>query len=370
MQHTQIKNENKSENELIFHLALGRITFLKFNEKNILSKKLDSTHSLVLLSIEEISNIIGRKISYKAQWDGKENLRMAEMAFHYCKALGIHIILNTDNEYPEQLKQIADPPYLLFCRGNLESLASIGNIDKRDSTGGGCKSVAVVGTRRLTPFGKDAAKSFAYDAALDGCYVISGLANGADGYAHEGVIEAYYDTLEKGGDVNSVGKTIAVLPCAIDEIVPYSHKRLASKILETGGCIISEYEPKSVTANWHFVGRNRIIAGLAPATVVIEAPAGSGALITADFALENGRDVMFHEAGVGDVAKEISKATKKRLEAEFAAGLVSKYKVENTTEKYLDAGAPIIKNYKDYCKCLSEAPGARTETYIQGELFQ
>ena len=361
---------NKSENELILHLALGRITFLKFNEKNILAKKLDSPHSLVLLSIEEISNIVGRNISSRVNWDSKENLRNAELCLHYCKTLGIHVVLNSDDYYPDLLRQIEDPPYLLFCRGNLGALKNVGEITENGENCFYKKSVSVVGTRRLTPFGKSSAKSFAYDAALDGCTVISGLANGADGYAHEGVIDAYYDTVEKGGNVNSVGKTIAVLPCAIDEIVPYGHKRLAGKILETGGCLISEYEPKSPIGKWQFVGRNRIIAGLSPATVVIEAPAGSGALITADFALENGRDVMFHEAGVCEAARKVSDASKRDLEMKCAAGLVSKYKVENTTEKYLDAGAPIIKNYKDYCDCLSEVPGERARTYIQGELFQ
>ena len=355
MQHIQ----TKSDNELIFHLALGRITFLKFNEKKILAKKLDSSRSLVLLSIEEISKLIGRKITNRVQWNGEENLRMAEQALHYCKTLGIHIILFSDYEYPELLRQIDDPPYILFCRGNISALVAI-------SEG---KSVSVVGTRRLTPFGKSAARSFAYNAALDGCTVISGLANGADGYAHEGTIDAFYDIWEKNGDTKNIGKTIAVLPCAIDEIVPYGHKRLAAKILETGGCLISEYEPKLPGGKWQFVGRNRIIAGLSPATVVIEAPAGSGALITADFALENGRDVMFHEANVKEGAKQISDDSKKRLETDFALGKISRYKMENTTEKYLDAGAPIIKNYKDYCDCLSEAPGVRAQAYIQGELF-
>ena len=359
MLHTQINNKCKSENELILHLALGRITFLKFNEKIILAKKLDSPRSLVLLSIEEISRLINRNVGKRVSWNGEENLRMAELALHYCNTLGIHIILNSDEEYPELLRQIEDPPYLLFCRGKVETLSCLSERE----------SVSIVGTRRITPFGKSAARTFAYEAALAGCTVISGLANGVDGVAHEGVVDAYYDTLEKGGDISALGRTIAVLPCAIDEIVPYSHKRLAGKIIETGGCLISEYEPKSPIGKWQFVGRNRIIAGLSPATVVIEAPAGSGALITADFALENGRDVMFHEAILKDAAKQISLASKKRLESEFAVGRVSKYKVENTTEKYLDAGAPIIKNYKDYCDCLSEAPGVRTQTYVQGELF-
>lgn len=342
--------QTKSDSELILQLAIARITFLKFHEKVILSKKLDSLRSLVLLSMEEISSTVNRTINSRSVWNGKETLHMAEMALHYCKALNIHIILNTDKEYPDLLKNINDPPYLLFCRGNPEILES-------------ARTVSVVGTRRLTPNGRECARSFAYDAALNGCTVISGLANGADGYAHEGVLNAYYDTLEKGGDASKLGKTVAVLPSAIDEIVPYGHRRLAAKIIETGGCLISEYEPKMPMANWHFVGRNRIIAGLSPATVVIEAPAGSGALITADFALEYNRDVMFHRAAFESSAVKIAKESKKKLDVDFAAGKVSKYKVENTLEKYIEAGAPVIKDYNDYCECLSEVPGKRTQGY-------
>lgn len=353
MQHTKIK----SENELILHLALGRITFLSFQEKIILSNKLDSPRSIVLLSIEDISRLINRRLSSRVIWNGEENLRMAEIALHYCKTLGIHIILNTDLEYPELLRQINDPPYLLFCRGNIKALKSE-------------KNVSVVGTRRLTPAGKLAAKSFAYDAVKDGCTIVSGLANGADGYAHQGALDAFYDFVDNDQNTDVLGKTIAVLPCAIDEVVPLGHKTLATQIIKNGGCLISEYEPKMSMANWHFVARNRIIAGLSPATVVIEAPAGSGALITVDFALEDGRDVMFHESSFREEAKKLNQSSKKKLEIDFAQGKISKYKVENTVEKYVEAGAPIIKNYKDYCECISEEPGKRAQTYIQGELFQ
>ena len=106
-------------------------------------------------------------------------------------------------------------------------------------------------------------------------------------------MDAYFDYIETGLDASALGKTIAVLPSAIDEVLPASHKRLAAQILQTGGLLLSEYEPGRVMEKWHFVARNRIIAGLSPATIVVEAPAGSGSLITADFALEMGRDVMF-----------------------------------------------------------------------------
>lgn len=342
-----------SESELLLYLSLGRITFLTCQEKIFLSKNIDSANKLALLSIEEIEKLINRSLSKRSKWDGNENFRMAQASLYYCKKLNIRILLHSDLEYPEVLRQISDPPFLLFCRGNINLLTG--------------KSVSVVGTRRLSIDGKNAAKTFAYDAVMDGCNVISGLAQGADGFAHQGALDAYYDCLANSKNAELLGKTIAVLPSAIDEIVPSGHKRLAAQILESNGLLISEYEPGMAIANWHFVGRNRIIAGLSPATVVIEAPAGSGALITADFALENGRDVMFHKVCFQEKAEEIASLVKRQLKIDFSIGKVSKYKIENTPEKYLEAGAPIITSYNDYCKALKEAPGARVQASVQGE---
>lgn len=348
---------NLSEDEILIHLSLGRITFLNFWEKNILFKKLDSSNTLAIHSIEDIENLVGRKLSKRVIWDGKENLRMAKLALNYCRQLNIQIIVNFQSDYPEILRQIADPPYLLFCRGDVSLLKG--------------RNISVVGTRRLSPAGKTAARQFAYNAVVDGKNIVSGLANGADGFAHQGAIDAYFDYLEKGIDASKLGKTIAVIPSSIDEIVPGTHKKMAAQILQSGGLIISEYEPKMGMATWHFVGRNRIIAGLSSATLVVEAPAGSGALITADFALENGRDVFFHEAAFGENAEQISALVKNELQAEHALGKVSKYKMENTPEKYLEAGAPVIKDYKDFCKALTELPGERSmpDIPVQGTLF-
>lgn len=350
-----------NDDKLILQISLNRIRFLSVREKIFLEKNLDSSNHLALLSIEEIEKILGRSINKRAVWDGKENLHAAEVALHRCKSLGIGILLYSDSGYPEILKQIPDPPYLLFYRGNISILTG--------------KTVSVVGSRRVTTQGKNASRKFGYDASVNGCNVVSGLANGVDGESHQGSVDAYFDYLEQGKDTSSLGKTIAVLPGSIDEIVPAGHKNLASKIVQSGGCLISEYEPGIGMANWHFVARNRIIAGMSPATVVIEAPPGSGSLITADFALENGRDVMFHQCAFSTLAKQVSEKVEKQLDGDFAAGLVSKYKRENTTEKYLEAGAPVISDFKDYLVCLQEVPGKRSgikkeEKSVQGLLFE
>lgn len=352
MLHTHINSKEK----LLIHLFLHRITFLKFDEKNILAKRIQNLDDLNNLSLLQMQTLLNRELKVKEKWNPSENLRMADIALNYCQKLDIQILLNQDLEYPELLRQIADPPYLLFCRGDINILAD--------------RCVSVVGTRRITPEGKNAAREFAYSAVLDSCNVISGLANGADGFAHQGAIDAYFDYCEKGLDTMKLGKTIAVMPTSIDVITPSSHKKLASQIIQSGGLLISEYEPGLPLAKWHFVGRNRIIAGLSPATLVVEAPAGSGALITADFALENGRDVFFHQVAFNQIAQEIDRLSKNELDKAFEEKKVSKFKKENTIEKYLEAGAPVIKDYKDYCQVLKEIPGKRAVEINQGELFK
>ena len=343
------ENDRNQEDFLILALSLARIPFLSFNQKKNLLKKLDSPYSLALQSIEEIFKLAECGGQSRASWDGAENLRMAQAAAWQCKRLGIKILLYDDEEYPDSLRQIADPPFALFARGNPALL---------------CRPcVSVVGTRRLSQAGREAARSFAKEAALDGLNVVSGLAGGADAYAHLGALDAYY---EAGCEV---GHTIAVLPSAIDNIVPYANKRLAAAVLQSGGCILSEYEPGTETRKWQFVARNRIVAGLSEATVVIEAPVGSGALITADFALEDGRDVMFHRAAFGEAACRISELVKADLDKSFAAGRVSKFKIENSPQRFVSAGAPVINDYKDYCAALAEMPGIRSTTPVQGELF-
>lgn len=349
-----------TEEQIILHLSIGRISFLRFSEKRILFKNIDNSNTLALLSIEDIEKLVNRKFSNRVLWNGIENLKIAKITFRYCQTLNIRILLHSDSEYPENLRQIADPPYLIFCRGELSLLNG--------------KNISVVGTRKLSEEGKSAAKQFAYDAVCDGFNIVSGLARGADSFAHKGAIDAYYDYIEKDADVTNLGKTIAVLPSAIDEIFPASHKRIAEQILQSGGLIISEYEPKLSLAKWHFIGRNRIIAGLSFATVVVEAPTGSGALITADFALDYGRDVMFHKVAFSESAKKISSLVENQLKSDFEKGRISKYKMENTIEKFLDSGAPVINDYKDFCIALNEFPGKRNfiqeRELLQSDLFK
>ncbi|MBQ9494422.1 MAG: DNA-processing protein DprA [Treponema sp.] len=333
-------------------LCISGISFLTFKEKNILQNNIDSLSALAVLSIHDISRIVGRSFR-SAQWDGKRAVREAERSARILNAFNITMLPYAQSAYPALLREIANPPFALFYRGNANCLGS--------------RTVSVVGTRRMTAQGKQAAFSFARDAACDGVTVVSGLANGIDGEAHKGALESCFDAMEAGAES---GKTCAILPCGCDMIVPASHKKLAEKILATGGALVSEYLPGTPSQSWRFVHRNRIIAALSPATVVIEAPPGSGALHTAQFALDCNRDVLFHESAFSKSAATVAERVKQKLENDFALGKVSKSKLESTVERYRSDGAPVIKDYDDYCHCRAELPGMRnSKTIAQEQLF-
>jgi DNA processing protein len=173
----------------------------------------------------------------------------------------IDIIVWCDPRYPERLRQIADGPPALFVRGAL---------DERPA-------VAVVGTRRATAYGRAAAARIAFELVRAGVTVVSGLARGIDGAAHAGALE--------GG-----GTTIAVLGCGVDVIYPREHRALAAAVVRSGA-LISEFPPTTPPLPHHFPRRNRLISGLARGVVVVEGSEDSGALITVDCALDQGREV-------------------------------------------------------------------------------
>ena len=330
------------QNNLEFLVSIARISFLSLAEKINLLKNIDSASSLALLSIDEISALCGRALRIK-KWDGNRNYHESVREAKIIEAKKIGFALYTDALYPSLLREIPDAPFMLFYIGDISILSG--------------KTVSVVGTRHVTPDGKAAAHDFAYDAVTEGVTVVSGLAFGADAAAHSGAVDAYFDSIERGGGKAASGKTAAVLPCGCDTVVPKSNARLAHNILRSGGCILSEYVPGTESMPWRFVQRNRIIAALSPATIVVQAANGSGALITAQFALEYNRELMFHAAALSEAARKIGEASLRRLQKDFALGNISRSKLENSPEKFLEAGAPVIKDYKDFCVCLKEMPG-------------
>jgi DNA processing protein len=176
---------------------------------------------------------------------------------------GAHVLTWDSPDYPPNLRQIYNPPPVLYVRGRIET---------RDEW-----AVAIVGTRRASVYGKEAARMLGGEMARAGVTVVSGMARGIDTVAHRSCLDAG-------------GRTIAVLGCGIDIAYPRENARLAQEIAERGA-IVSEYALGTQPEASNFPPRNRIISGLSLGTVVVEAGLGSGALITADFAAEQGRDV-------------------------------------------------------------------------------
>jgi len=178
--------------------------------------------------------------------------------------LGLRIITIEDAAYPHRLAEIEMPPHVLYVLGDPAAM------DLRST-------VAIVGTRRATNAGRRIAARLAGDLVAAGASVISGLAVGIDGAAHAAAVHAH-------------GRTVAVIGSGHADLHPRAHARLAATIVAAGGAVVSELGPDVAPSHGTFPRRNRIISGLADATVVIEAPARSGALITASWALEQGRE--------------------------------------------------------------------------------
>ncbi|WP_448567579.1 DNA-processing protein DprA [Thalassotalea ganghwensis] len=174
------------------------------------------------------------------------------------------IVTFDDASYPRQLKQIYDPPLVLFVKGDIKNLSRT--------------QIAIVGSRNATIQGKEVAKKFACELSQQEIVITSGLASGIDSAAHQGAV-----------DVNSA--TIAVVATGIDIVYPARHRALQTRILEAGGTIVSEFFPGSAPRKSHFPRRNRLISGLSLGVVVVEAALKSGSLITARTALEQNREV-------------------------------------------------------------------------------
>lgn len=211
-----------------------------------------------------------RFTAFKSRFDATAELERLS-------ALGFRFLARSQPEFPPLLRAIHDPPPGLFVRGEAESplLARA--------------AVAIVGARACSAYGRQIARSLGRDLAAAGLVVVSGLARGVDAESHRGALEAG-------------GLTVAVLGCGIDRDYPAAHRELARQIAATG-LVVSEYAPAVEPAPWRFPARNRIVAGLCAATVVVEARERSGALITADFALEEGREVF---AVPGEITSALS----------------------------------------------------------------
>jgi DNA processing protein len=225
-----------------------------------------------LLKIEGL----GEKVAGEIQKGPLEKVVGRELSL--LKEIGGKIITFKDEDYPNRLKDIYDPPALLYVRGELR---------REDEL-----AIAIVGSRKTSPYGRWITEKIGQDLAHHGITVVSGMARGIDSVAHQGALQ--------GG-----GRTMAVLGCGVDVIYPSENRNLFYQIIEQGA-ILSEFPIGSPPEGGHFPRRNRIISGLSMGVVIVQAGSESGSLITASYALEQGREVF---AVPGNVGAEGSRGT-------------------------------------------------------------
>lgn len=206
-----------------------------------------------------------------------KDLKHASEVLDLCERQGIGILTYADTAYPKALRDLNDPPVLLYYLGKIPDFDAH-------------LSIGTVGTRRMSAYGLQTAYKISYELASVGAIVVSGMASGIDGVCAAGAIAAG-------------GVTVAVLGCGLDIVYPRHHEKLRDQILENG-VVFSEYPPGTRPNSYHFPVRNRIISGISQGTLVVEAGLGSGSLITARNAIVQGRDVFAVPANVGSSGSE------------------------------------------------------------------
>ena len=231
----------RTTNRIDLIMTLGGVKNVFEAEKDVLLKAVTEQHYKDLYSDELNQDI-------------KNTMDM-------CSMNDIKIIPISHDEYPEMLKYIPDPPLVLYVRGSIPK----------------ANAVAIVGSRKASGYGIETAFKIASELALSDLVIVSGMARGIDTAAHSGA-------LDEGG------KTVAVLGCGVDIVYPPENSNLMERIIKSGA-VISEYPPGIPPSTFNFPARNRIISGISLGTLVVEAGLKSGSLITANFALEQGRDV-------------------------------------------------------------------------------
>lgn len=263
-----------------FRLALDRVPFLRARDKIRADSVLDPKAGLSVLSPDRLEAFLGRRLGSRSrprtpagegplEWVPDVWEARAEKDLDWLESSGAGFCAYADPDYPPVLRETSRPPFLVYYRGSLPDPET--------------PLLGMVGTRYPTGRGLETAARLAAEAAGLGLPVVSGLARGIDAACHRGVLEAG-------------GRTWAVLGCGIDAVYPPGNRELAARMIRAGGGLLSEYPPGTEPLRYHFPERNRILAGLCRAVLVVEAPRDSGALITADFALEEGRDVLVAEA--------------------------------------------------------------------------
>lgn len=252
----------KDENTL-YWLWLAEKCGIASKQFGRLIEKYDDPFDIYRLSDDEIEQLEGINGALKARLAQKD-IESSYSILKYCKENRVDIISYGDARYPARLKTIEDAPILLYCLGHFPDFNS-------------ALCIGMVGTRKMSEYGKQSAYKIGYELSSAGAIVVSGMALGVDGAAACGALSAG-------------GRTVAVLGCGISVVYPKEHRRLMDEISRRGA-VITEYPPAEAPHGHNFPKRNRIISGLCQGVLVVEGAAGSGALITARRAIDQGREV-------------------------------------------------------------------------------
>ena len=272
-----------------------------------------------------------------------KDLTECEQILAQCQEKGIHILTFRDAAYPNRLKNIPDPPMVLYYKGTLPSLDEL-------------PVIGVVGTRKASVYGMTSAKRLGYQIAACGGTVVSGMASGIDGVAMKGALTA-------GGTV------VGVLGCGADVIYPASNRWLYADT-EKYGCILTEFPPGTAPLGRNFPRRNRIISGLSCGVLVVEAPEKSGALITARLSADQGRDVFVVPANIDVVSARGSNALMRDGAIPVSSGwdIMSEYRYQfpgkvrqRRTAVLLTANAEELSREREEPARVAETPRKREE---------
>lgn len=251
--------------ELLYYLGFSHFLGIGPTRYAALLKRFANVEKAYNAAKKDLSEVIGinwaeKFVRFRQEFDPEKKIQELRIK-------KIEVLTQGDSRYPKSLKNISDPPICLYVKGDLENFNFAKNF-----------FIAIVGTRKPTPYGQQVAKKFASELAEAGFVIVSGMAVGIDATAHQAALEAG-------------GKTIAFLGCGVDIIYPAVNSRLYNQIINKGGLVISEFPPGQMVAKGLFIVRNRLISGVSMGVLVVEGAKDSGALITARYAAEQGKEV-------------------------------------------------------------------------------
>jgi len=253
----------------LLDLIISLMPELTAKEKINILNLFKCEEDLLILSKNHIEEIINRKIN--KNWDVSDIRDKADSIDTICKIRSIKWVSFSNASYPPLLREIYDPPAVIFYKGILPDPEK--------------PLLGMAGTRKPSPEGSAQAYKLAFEAGKAGISVVSGLALGIDSMSHR-------------GNLASGVPGYAVLGSGLDEIYPSINRSLARQIIDSKGALVSEYPPGVRPSKWSFPARNRIISALSRSVLIVEAPKKSGALITADFAHEHGKDLWIASSGI------------------------------------------------------------------------